>query len=107
MVSPCFTSVLKPKIIEKMHFRNRVFELQKRPITQLQNYLLISTKCRCVRLTVFVQAHNLERLSNAWRELYIPRPMPDNYFARYLPFLIHILMAGGGGGARGYIFGVA
>jgi len=21
--------------------------------------------------------------------------MPDNYFARYLPFLIHILMAGG------------
>src|ERR1700756_2292889 len=31
----------------------------------------------------------------AWRELYIPRTMPDNYFARYLPFLIHILLAGG------------
>src|ERR1700722_7228945 len=30
-----------------------------------------------------------------WRELYISRPMPDNYFARYLPFLMHILMAGG------------
>ena len=25
--------------------------------------------------------------------------MPDNYFARYLPFLIHILMAGGIAGA--------
>jgi NADH-quinone oxidoreductase subunit A len=25
--------------------------------------------------------------------------MPDNYFARYLPFLIHILMAGGLAGA--------
>jgi NADH-quinone oxidoreductase subunit A len=25
--------------------------------------------------------------------------MPDNYFARYLPFLIHILMAGGFAGA--------
>src|SRR5258708_5354423 len=41
------------------------------------------------------QAPNLERLSNAWRELYIACPMPDNYFARYLPFLIHILLAGG------------
>src|SRR6266852_44017 len=29
------------------------------------------------------------------RELYIASPMPDNYFARYLPFLIHILLAGG------------
>src|SRR6202142_903443 len=28
-----------------------------------------------------------------WRELYIPPPMPDNYFARYLPLLIHILLA--------------
>ena len=25
--------------------------------------------------------------------------MPDNYFARYLPFLIHMLMAGGIAGA--------
>ena len=33
--------------------------------------------------------------TNAWRELYIASPMPDNYFARYLPFLIHILLAGG------------
>src|ERR1700685_4391533 len=34
-----------------------------------------------------------------WRELYIPRPMPDNYFARYLPFLIHIILASAIAGA--------
>src|ERR1700685_2132694 len=34
-----------------------------------------------------------------WRELYIPRPMPDNYFARYLPLLIHMLLASGIAGA--------
>src|SRR6266851_98946 len=33
--------------------------------------------------------------NSASRELYIASPMPDNYFARYLPFLIHILLAGG------------
>lgn len=32
---------------------------------------------------------------SASRELYIACPMPDNYFVRYLPFLIHILLAGG------------
>src|ERR1700683_739294 len=34
-----------------------------------------------------------------WRELYIPPPMPDNYFARYLPLLIHMLLASGIAGA--------
>src|SRR6202522_4614338 len=33
--------------------------------------------------------------SKASRELYIARLMPDNYFAGYLPFLIHVLVAGG------------
>src|ERR1700683_5366893 len=33
--------------------------------------------------------------NQAWRELYIASPMPDNYFAGYLPVLIHILLAGG------------
>src|SRR6202790_2029470 len=33
--------------------------------------------------------------TKTWRELYIPSAMPDNYFARYVPFLIHFLLAGG------------
>src|SRR5580693_4943042 len=33
--------------------------------------------------------------NQASRELYIASRMPDNYFAGYLPFLIHILLAGG------------
>src|ERR1700691_3133484 len=33
--------------------------------------------------------------NDASRELYIRSTMPDNYYFRYLPFLIHILLAGG------------
>src|SRR6202167_6834578 len=33
--------------------------------------------------------------NQCWRELYLSHPMPDNYFAGYLPFLIHIVLAGG------------
>jgi NADH-quinone oxidoreductase subunit A len=33
--------------------------------------------------------------NQASRELYIASPMPDNYFAGYLPILIHIVLVGG------------
>src|SRR5712692_4422232 len=32
--------------------------------------------------------------SNAWLRIIYSSPMPDNYFARYLPLLIHLIVAG-------------
>src|SRR5690242_20886284 len=46
------------------------------------------------RLTLCVAKPNLECFSCCrWRIIY-SSPMPDNYFARYLPLLIHFLLAG-------------
>jgi NADH-quinone oxidoreductase subunit A len=45
-------------------------------------------------LTLLPVNSNLERLSESSREIIYSSPMPDNYFARYLPLLLHMLVAG-------------
>jgi len=46
------------------------------------------------RLTLLRLNSNLERLRKHWRRIISSSPMPDNYFANYLPLLIHFLVAG-------------
>src|SRR5271169_6746685 len=49
---------------------------------------------RALSLTLPPAKTNLERLLLC-RRLYIAPPMPDNYFARYLPLLMHFAIATG------------
>lgn len=54
--------------------------------------LLISRKTR-PRLTPIELNSNLERLSAELARI-LPPSMPENYYARYLPLLIHFVLAG-------------